>query len=131
MNDVIYVPEDTRHPWFRIPGWRVVISRRVWNLCVAVPVGVVGRREGDQLWDLLVFLWDGIRLAGLRFDHSGVRFVAHVVNDNREYPAGPCARERPTTDTVLEAFPVVDRSGEPCLLVVAPGEFVPASNGGR
>lgn len=111
--------------WLRGRGWRrVVLSQRVWERCVVVPEGVKGQSEDIRLWDLLVFLGDGLGPdpAMPRRYGNRVGFTAGVVNDNRDECDDADGRDWPTTRLSLVARAGVADDGSPCLIVTLRGE---------
>jgi hypothetical protein len=124
MTHMIEVPEDVRQPEFHIPGWKVAVSRQVWSRFVAVPVGATGPREEDRLWDLLNYLWTGMRQqpsdsSGFQ---CGVGFFASVANNSRKNAGGRCGRKWPDPNIPLAAMATIGRGGSPRLAVVDPRE---------
>src|SRR5262245_52626309 len=106
MVHLIDVPEDLTQPPFRIPGWRVAVSQRVWAVCVALPDGVEGQTEEIRLWDLLVYLWSEVRhaLAYSTTKTTAIRFETVVMNDKREDSGDAEDRVWPTTGVRLAAL---------------------------
>ena len=106
--------------WLSHRGWRrVVLSQRVWERCVVVPEGVRGQSEDIRLWDLLVFLGEGIGPAPAMPRRYGNRvgFTAAVVNDNRDECDDADGRDWPTMKLSLVARAGVADDGSPCLIV--------------
>jgi hypothetical protein len=88
----------------------VVLTRAVWECCVAVPPGVLCQDEKGRLWDLCRILCCAItRQGGGRV----VPFALHVRNDNRERTP-PLVR--------LKAVCGPGDGGEPVLTVMRPDE---------
>lgn len=128
MVELIDVPDDVWQPAFRVPGWRVAVSRRVWDRCVALPEGVQGQTEAIRLWDLLVFLWTGIREAPVTDGElvAGFGFAASVVNDNRDEHPQANGHRWPDPNIRLAAFATIGRGGSPYLVVVSSEEVLAA-----
>jgi hypothetical protein len=88
----------------------VALTRGAWELCVAVPPGVLCQDEAGRLWDVCWIL----RCAIARQDSGRVvLFAVHVRNDNRERTP-PLVR--------LKAVCGSGDRGEPVITVVLPRE---------
>jgi hypothetical protein len=124
MTEMIELKENVRHPFFRVRGWAVAISRPVWNRCVAVPEGVEGQSEEIRLWDLLVFLWANFQdYAAGGGPISGFLFPASVVNDNRDWVESADSQDWPDATVRLLAIAGINRVGRPCLYVMPADGF--------
>ncbi|MBI2803520.1 MAG: hypothetical protein HYX68_00875 [Planctomycetes bacterium] len=75
------------------------------------------------MWDLLCFLRSTIwLLRHARQMVTRVRFLASVVNDNRESGEEMNDEDYRPTDFWLVAHAVIDGAGSPCLVVTLPHE---------
>lgn len=125
MYEMIDVKENARSEAPDVLGWRVLISPRVWERCVAVPKGVEGQTEGGRLHDLLAFLGFNLRrLAAPRQDgiSAGFGFRVNVVNDNRKRSECPDGHECPGEAVPLEVLASFGEDGGPRLVVLAQSE---------
>lgn len=122
MNEVA---SEARKEGTQVLGWRVSVSRRVWNLCVAVPKGAEGQTEDGRLRDLLAFLRFNLRhLAAPRREQlvSGFGFSVNVVNDHRRRSEYPDGLECPGDEVPIAVFASFDEEGQPLLAVLAHSE---------
>lgn len=128
MFEMIAVQGNTRKEATDVLGWRVEVSQRVWERCVAVPKGVEGQTEGGRLHDLLSFLRFTLRqMAAPRQDgiSAGFGFCVNVVNDNRKRSEYPDGLECPGEAVPLAVFASFCEDGGPRLVVLAESEASP------
>lgn len=119
------VATEKRKEGTEVLGWRVSVSQRVWDRCVAVPRGAEGQSEGGRLHDLLAFLGFNLRqLAAPRREQisAGFGFCVNVVNDHRRRSDYPDGFECPGDEVPIAAFASFDEDGHPLLVVLAHSE---------
>jgi hypothetical protein len=118
--ELIDVTEQAERQAIRVPGWRVQVTRQVWERYVAVPRGVRGASEG-RLWDLLAFLWDGLRRAQLPANRlvAGFGFPVGFAQSDLDGPRSAPARKRMPDAARLEAIAAFAPNGAPCLVVLS------------
>jgi hypothetical protein len=125
MIELIEVPEDARNAATEIPGWRISLSRKVWQQCVAVPKGVEGQTEGGRLNDLLIQLGYNLRLTAVPRHlglSAGFGFCVNVMNENHDRSEFPDGLEWPGLVVPLAALASIDQDGAPSLVVMAQQE---------
>jgi hypothetical protein len=109
-------------------GWRVSLSRRVWQQCVTTPKGANGQTEGSRLHDLLQHLRFNLkRMATLRRERisAGFGFSVNVVNDDRNRSEFLDGLESPGDEIPVTVFASFDEDGGPLLVVLAQSEAPP------
>lgn len=128
MFEIIEVNGNARKEATNVLGWRVSVSQRVWEHCVAVPKEVEGQTEGGRLHDLLAFLRFNLkqmavpRQAGIS---AGFGFSVNVVNDNRKRSEYPDGLKCPGEDVPLAVFASFAEDGAPHLVVLTQAETSP------
>ena len=109
------VTENARKDPTHVPGWRIAVTQRVWDRCVAEPNGGTKEDEEERLLRLLTFMWHGFTevnypkfglVAGFGFD-TGYSYP------NPKDP--PPAR--------LAAVAGIDPGGAPQIVVLLPKEI--------
>src|SRR4051812_22847031 len=125
MIEMIEVNGDDGKNTVDVLGWRVAISRRVWDRCVAVPKRAKGQTEGDRLHDLLASLGFNLRILAAPSHArqcSSFLFPVNVINDGRRRRDCPDGLKCPGEEIPIEAFASFDRDGHPLLTVLAQSE---------
>ena len=125
MFEMMEVTAVARTKAADVLGWRVSVSRRVWERCVTVPKGANGQTEGGRLHDLLAHLRFNLRqLAAPRQERisAGFGFSVNVVNDDRKRSEYPDGLECPGEEIPLAVFGSFDEEGGPRLVVLAQSE---------
>lgn len=119
--ELIDVTEQADRQTTRVPGWRVQVTRQVWERYVVVPKAVRGASEAGRLWDLLAFLWDGLKRAQLPANRlvAGFGFPVGFAHSDLDAPAATAARKRLPDAARLEAVAAFAPDGAPCLIVLS------------
>ncbi len=128
MFEMMEVTADARTKATDVLGWRVSVSRQVWERCVTTPKGANGLSEGGRLHDLLEHLRFNLRkLAAPRLERisAGFGFSVNVVNDNRKRSEHTDSLKGPGEDIPLAVFGSFDEDGGPLLVVLAQSEALP------
>ncbi len=117
--ELIDVTEQADRQATRVPGWRVQITRQVWERYVVVPRAARGTSEAGRLWDLLAFLWDGLKRAQLPANRlvAGFGFPVGFAHSDLDVPT--TARKRLPVAARLEAVAAFTPDGAPCLIVLS------------
>ncbi len=97
------------------------VTRQVWERYVVVPKAVRGASEAGRLWDLLAFLWDGLKRAQLPANRlvAGFGFPVGFAHSDLDAPAATAARKRLPDAARLEAVAAFAPDGAPCLIVLS------------
>ena len=112
---LIDVSENARKDPRHLPGWRIAVSQRVWNQCVARPKGGTKEDEKERLLNLLEFMWNGFK----REHYPRFGLVTGFGFDT-----GYCyARPKDPPSARLTAVASIDPDGAPQIVVLLSKEI--------
>ena len=113
-NELIDVTEAATKYKIPLPGWRVVVTRRVWDQWIGTPIGANDPRAGSRLETMLGYLSAGLkRVVTLNAGFfPGFGCVGQAAN-------GTCE----SGEHCLSAFAMFWCDGSPCMFVMTSEEM--------
>lgn len=125
MINLIEKKIDLGKEKIEVLGWKVAVSRRVWDQCVALPKGVEGQTEEDRFRDFLKQV--RLNLMMLAAPRQGeislaIPFFVNAVNDNSGDKRRMDGFDGPGEEIPVAAFASFREDGSPNLVLLTAEE---------